>query len=61
MEDKGNEKFMQMAIDLSEYNVKQAQGGPFGVQTKLLRKTTQPHMPKYLLFVWPARSWGLMI
>ena len=30
MEDKGNEKFMQMAIDLSEYNVKQAQGGPFG-------------------------------
>ena len=30
MEDKGNGKFMQMAIDLSEYNVKQAQGGPFG-------------------------------
>jgi guanine deaminase len=25
-----HEKFMQMAIDLSEYNVKQAQGGPFG-------------------------------
>jgi guanine deaminase len=30
MEDKGNEKFMQMAIDLSAYNVAQAQGGPFG-------------------------------
>jgi guanine deaminase len=30
MEDKGNEKFMQIAIDLSEYNVKQGQGGPFG-------------------------------
>jgi guanine deaminase len=30
MEDKGNEKFMQMAIDLSEYNVAQSQGGPFG-------------------------------
>ena len=30
MENKGNEKFMQMAIDLSEYNVKHAQGGPFG-------------------------------
>jgi len=30
MEDKRNEKFMQMAIDLSEYNVAQAQGGPFG-------------------------------
>lgn len=30
MEDKGNEKFMQIAIELSEYNVKQAQGGPFG-------------------------------
>jgi guanine deaminase len=25
-----NEDFMQMAIDLSEYNVKQGQGGPFG-------------------------------
>jgi guanine deaminase len=25
-----HEKFMQMAIDLSEYNVKEAQGGPFG-------------------------------
>ncbi|MGF7079903.1 nucleoside deaminase [Mucilaginibacter sp. UYCu711] len=25
-----NEKFMQMAIDLSEYNVKEGQGGPFG-------------------------------
>ncbi|QHS54256.1 nucleoside deaminase [Mucilaginibacter sp. 14171R-50] len=30
MEETGNEKFMQMAIDLSEYNVRQAQGGPFG-------------------------------
>ena len=25
-----NEQFMQMAIDLSEYNVKQGLGGPFG-------------------------------
>jgi guanine deaminase len=25
-----HEDFMQMAIDLSEYNVKQGQGGPFG-------------------------------
>jgi guanine deaminase len=25
-----HEKFMQMAIDLSEYNVKEGQGGPFG-------------------------------
>jgi guanine deaminase len=25
-----HEKFMQMAIDLSAYNVKEAQGGPFG-------------------------------
>jgi guanine deaminase len=25
-----HEKFMQMAIDLSEYNVKNGQGGPFG-------------------------------
>jgi len=25
-----HEKFMQMAIDLAEYNVKEGQGGPFG-------------------------------
>jgi guanine deaminase len=25
-----HEKFMRMAIDLSEYNVREAQGGPFG-------------------------------
>src|ERR1700761_7790952 len=25
-----HEKFMRMAIDLSEYNVKEGQGGPFG-------------------------------
>jgi guanine deaminase len=25
-----HEKFMQMAIDLSEYNVREGQGGPFG-------------------------------
>jgi guanine deaminase len=25
-----HEKFMQMAIDLSQYNVKEGQGGPFG-------------------------------
>ena len=30
MENQGQAKFMQMAIDLSEYNVKQGQGGPFG-------------------------------
>lgn len=30
MENQGQEKFMQMAIDLSEYNVKQGLGGPFG-------------------------------
>ncbi|GGH14910.1 nucleoside deaminase [Mucilaginibacter phyllosphaerae] len=30
MENKGTEKFMQMAIELSEYNVKQGLGGPFG-------------------------------
>ena len=30
MENLGQEKFMQMAIDLSEYNVKQGLGGPFG-------------------------------
>jgi guanine deaminase len=28
--DKNHEKFMRMAIELSEYNVKQGQGGPFG-------------------------------
>ncbi len=27
-----HEKFMQMAIDLAEYNVKEGQGGPFGRQ-----------------------------
>jgi guanine deaminase len=30
MENTGQEKFMQMAIDLSEYNVKKGLGGPFG-------------------------------
>jgi len=30
MEDKVHEKFMKIAIELSEYNVTQGQGGPFG-------------------------------
>jgi len=30
MENHSNEKFMRIAIELSEYNVKQGQGGPFG-------------------------------
>jgi guanine deaminase len=30
MENKENQKFMRIAIELSEYNVKQGQGGPFG-------------------------------
>jgi guanine deaminase len=30
MEDKVHEKFMKIAIELSEYNVAQGQGGPFG-------------------------------
>lgn len=30
MEHKHHEKFMRIAIELSEYNVNQAQGGPFG-------------------------------
>jgi tRNA(Arg) A34 adenosine deaminase TadA len=30
MEKHAHEKFMRMAIELSEYNVKQNQGGPFG-------------------------------
>lgn len=30
MESTAHEKFMRMAIDLSEYNVKQGIGGPFG-------------------------------
>jgi guanine deaminase len=30
MEDKVHEKFMKMAIELSEYNVQQGHGGPFG-------------------------------
>ncbi len=30
MENSNHEKFMRMAIELSEYNVQQGQGGPFG-------------------------------
>src|SRR5476651_1681777 len=30
MENKAHEKFMRIAIELSEYNVKQGLGGPFG-------------------------------
>lgn len=30
MENNNHEKFMRMAIELSEYNVQQGQGGPFG-------------------------------
>jgi guanine deaminase len=30
MENTDHEKFMRLAIELSEYNVKQGQGGPFG-------------------------------
>lgn len=30
MENKNHEKFMRMAIELSEYNVQQGHGGPFG-------------------------------
>jgi guanine deaminase len=30
MKDQAHEKFMRMAIGLSEYNVQQSQGGPFG-------------------------------
>jgi len=61
METTEHEKFIRIAIELSEYNVKQAAGGPFGAvivkdgwrwratPIKLFNKMTLRHMPRYLL------------
>jgi guanine deaminase len=66
MENQAKEKFMRIAIELSELNIKQGNGGPFGAVVvkdgiliakapiRLLLKMILLLMPRYLLSGWPV-------